>query len=162
MNKLEVWKDVENYPNYQISNFGNVKSKERYTKARKGQIIHRKERLLKQLTDSKGYLYVRLYNDKGFKNIKVHRLVANNFLENPNNLPQVNHIDGCKQNNNIFNLEFCTELDNVRHSIKNGLVDLELRKANMSKLGKSKRALMKRWHPEQFKSMEYKVGGNSE
>ena len=156
--KLEVWKPIENYPNYQVSNFGNVKSKERYTKARKEQIIHRKERLLKQLTDSKGYLYVRLYNDKGFKNIKVHRLVANSFLENPNNLPQVNHIDGNKQNNNVFNLEFCTGLDNIRHSIKNGLVDLELRKVNMSKLGKSKRALMKRWHPEQFESMSYRIG----
>lgn len=79
--KLEVWKDIDSYPNYQVSNFGNVKSKEIYTKAKDNQLIHRKEKLLKQLVDAKGYHYVRLYNEKGFKNIKVHRLVANAFIE---------------------------------------------------------------------------------
>lgn len=155
--KEEIWKDIKKYPNYQISNFGRVKSKERYTRQRNG-INLRKEKLLKQLTDSKGYLYVRLYNDNGFKNIKVHRLVAISFLENFNKLPQVNHKNGIKTDNKVENLEWCTNLENQRHAIKNGLIDLELRKENMRKLGKSKRALIKRWHPEQFDQMSYKVG----
>lgn len=154
--KLEVWRDVENYPNYQVSNYGNIKSKERYTKQRNG-INLRKEKMLKLQTDSKGYKYVRLYNSKGYKTKKVHRLVAETFIPNLENKSQVNHIDGNKQNNYFLNLEWCTDLENKHHAIKNGLVDLELRKSNMSKLGKSKKALMKRWN-KSFSSMEYKVG----
>lgn len=155
--KLEVWKDIEEYPNYQVSNLGNVKSKERYTKAKDNQLVQRKEKLLKQLVDTKGYHYVRLYNDKGFKNIKVHRLVANAFVEKVKDKDCINHIDGNKSNNQSSNLEWCTIAENNKHSVETGLVDLELRKSNMSKLGKSKRALLKRWHPEQFEAMQYKV-----
>ena len=73
--KLEVWKDIDGYPNYQVSTFGNVKSKERYTKQRNGMSL-RKERLLIPQKDHKGYLYVRLYNENGWKYFKVHILVA--------------------------------------------------------------------------------------
>lgn len=152
--KLEEWRDIPDYPNYQVSNLGNVKSKERYTKAKGNEIIHRKEKLLKPQTDNKGYKYVRLYNSVGFKTKKIHRLVAEIFIENKENKPQVNHKDGNKSNNNVSNLEWCTDLENKQHAIKNGLVDLELRKSNMSKLGKSKKALIKRWG---LKQMKYKV-----
>ena len=143
--KLEVWKDIEDYPNYQVSNLGNVKSKERYTRAKGNEIIHRKEKLLKQLIDTKGYHYVRLYNEQGFKNIKVHRLVANAFIIKIEGKECINHKDGNKDNNKSSNLEWCTVLENNRHSIETGLVNLELRKSNMSKLGKSRKALIKRW-----------------
>lgn len=141
----EVWKDITDYPNYQVSNLGNVKSKERYTKAKDNMIIHRKEKVLKQLIDMKGYHYVRLYNENGFKNIKVHRLVANAFISKIDGKDCINHKDGNKNNNKSSNLEWCTILENNRHSIKTGLVNLELRKSNMSKLGKSRMALIKRW-----------------
>ena len=154
--ELEVWKDIEDYPNYQISNFGRVKSKERYTKAKDNEIIHRKDKMLKSQTDTKGYKYVRLYNSKGFKAKKIHRLVAEHYIPNLDSKPQVNHINGDKADNRVENLEWCTDLENKHHAIENGLVDLELRKSNMSKLGKSKKALMKRWN-KQFSAMEYKV-----
>lgn len=155
----EIWKDIVDYPNYQVSNLGRVKSKERYTKAKDNQLIHRKEKILKQLVDTKGYHYVRLYNEKGFKNKKVHRLVANAFVEKIKNKDCINHVDGNKSNNQSSNLEWCTIAENNRHSVETGLVDLELRKSNMSELGKSKRALLKRWHSEQFESMSYSLEG---
>lgn len=137
--KLEVWKDIENYSNYQISNFGNVKSKERYTNAgiKNQKQCLRKERILKPQKDKKSYIQVILYNENGYKHFKVHKLVATYFVPNIDNKPQVNHIDGNKQNNHYSNLEWCTDLENKHHAIENGLVDLELRKTNMSKLGKS-------------------------
>ena len=134
--KLEVWKDIEDYPNYQVSNFGNVKSKERYTKQRNGMSL-RKEKLLKPQKDKKGYMQVILYNENGYKHFKVHTLVATYFVPNLGEKPQVNHLDGNKENNHYSNLEWCTDLENKHHAIENGLVDLELRKSNMSKLGKS-------------------------
>lgn len=157
--ELEVWKDIIDYPNYQVSNLGRVKSKERYTNVgiKNQKQCLRKERILKPQKDKKGYIQVILYNENGYKHFKVHKLVATYFVPNIDNKPQVNHIDGNKQNNHYSNLEWCTDLENKHHAIENGLVDLELRKFNMSKLGKSKKALMKRWN-KTFESMEYKVG----
>lgn len=134
--KIEVWKDIDDYPNYQISSFGRVKSKERYTKVKDNQINPIKEKILKIQIDHKGYSYVRLYNENGFKSIKVHRLVANAFLDKINDKEFINHIDGDKSNNHVENLEWCTIKENNEHAVKNGLVNLKLRKDNMSKLGK--------------------------
>ena len=150
--KLEVWKPIENYPNYEISSWGNVKSKERHTKAKDNMIIHRKEKLLKQLIDSKGYLYVRLYNKNGFKNIKVHRLVAQTFIPNINNEPTIDHIDRNKKNNKINNLRWASNVVQANNKNKTNIIE------HMRKLGKSKKALLKRWHPERFEQMAYKVG----
>ena len=105
--KLEVWKDIIDYPNYQVSNLGRVKSKERYTKQRNG-INLRKEKLLNPQKDHKGYLYVRLYNENGWKYFKVHTLVAQAFIENSNNEPTVDHIDRNKENNNSNNLRWAS------------------------------------------------------
>lgn len=163
----EVWKDIENYPNYQVSNLGNVKSKERYTKAKGNEIIHRKEFLLKQFTNKKGYKQVTLYDkNKKPKTMRVHKLVALCFIPNPKNLTQINHIDGNKLNNNQNNLEWISNYDNMQHAIKNGLINEKLRKENMSKVGKSLKGHIARFGltknienklNEQFESMQYNL-----
>lgn len=133
--KLEVWKDIQDYSNYQVSNYGNVKSKERITNVgiKNQKQCVRKERLLKQQKDHKGYMYVRLYNENGFKSIKVHKLVANAFLENKYNKPTIDHIDRNKENNNADNLRYA----DYKEQLDNRKIDMNLVKENMSKLGKS-------------------------
>ena len=83
-----------------------------------GSIIAKKGKMYPNASNSKGYLRVHL----GDKHYAVHRLVALAFIDNPANLPQVNHKDGNKQNNNISNLEWCTNIDNKRHAVKNNLI----------------------------------------
>ena len=133
--KLEVWKDIQDYSNYQVSNYGNVKNKERITNVgiKNQKQCVRKERLLKQQKDHKGYMYVRLYNENGFKSIKVHKLVANAFLENKYNKPTIDHIDRNKENNNADNLRYA----DYKEQLDNRKIDMNLVKENMSKLGKS-------------------------
>ena len=103
----EIWKDIRDYEGvYQISNLGKVKSLAR--KVSNGHaLIDLEERLLTPNTLAKGYFQVTLYKGKKRKCFQVHRLVAGAFIENPGNYPQVNHIDGNKQNNVVDNLEWC-------------------------------------------------------
>ena len=93
----EIWKDIKDYEgHYQVSNLSRVKS-----------IKFGKERILKPVTDRHGYLIVGLWKNNKQKIYKVHRLVAEAFLPNPYNLPQVNHKDENPLNNNVNNLEWC-------------------------------------------------------
>lgn len=103
-----IWKPVKGYENYIISTDGKVKN-----------IITGK--ILKGGQNQKGYLQVQLY--KNGKRIQpfIHKLVAEAFIDNPDNKPQVNHIDGNKTNNNISNLEWCDNRENQNHAIKNHL-----------------------------------------
>lgn len=124
MSEIEVWKDIKNFPNYQVSNYGKIKSKERITNVGIKNIkqIKRKEKILKPLKITKGYLGIRLYNEKvKGKTFKIHRLVAETFIPNPNNYKQINHIDGNKENNKVSNLEWCSNKYNMEHSYKIGL-----------------------------------------
>lgn len=100
----EIWKDVNGYEGlYQVSNLGNIKSFKLSTKHHK-----LKEHLLKPLTRPNGYLSVTLYKENGERHaFLIHRLVAEAFISNPNNLPFINHKDECKSNNNVENLEWC-------------------------------------------------------
>lgn len=103
----EIWLPIPNYINlYWISNLGNVKCKNKQ---------------LKQRTNKKGYLKVRLYKNNKCKTFSIHRLVAINFIPNPDNLPQVNHKDGNKLNNTITNLQWCNNSENQLHAYKLGL-----------------------------------------
>lgn len=119
--KQEIWKDINGYKGlYQVSNLGRVKSLDRYIK-QGNRTIKFKSKILKQRLERNGYLRVTLYKNATPKQISVHRLVAETFINNPNNLPQVNHIDKNREHNYVTNLEWCTSLYNLQYSniIKN-------------------------------------------
>ena len=118
----EVWKDIEGYEGlYQVSTCGNIKSLAKPRKNGNGRSYIQKEKLLKQSFTSTGYKKVELYKDGKRKSFKVHRLVAIAFIPNPDNKPEVNHIDGNKINNNIDNLEWVTSSENSIHAYETGL-----------------------------------------
>ena len=103
---------------YMVSTKGEVRSVDRHSKTGqfyKGRII--KQRNGRKRSNSNPYKMVTLWDNGKQVDVEVHRLVANAFLENPQNLPCVNHIDGNPANNDVLNLEWCSYSDNVRHSI---------------------------------------------
>ena len=104
----EIWKTIEENPNYMVSNLGRVKSLKRID-SNKHPI---KERVLKSCKVDGGYLAVVLCENGKRKTFLVHRLVAQAFIPNPNNLPQVNHKDEDKTNNTVENLEYCDQFYN--------------------------------------------------
>jgi hypothetical protein len=112
--EIEIWKPIEGYPNYEVSNFGNVKSLNYNRTGR--------EKLLKLINDKDGYKTCLLCKNNTIKMCKVHRLVAEAFIPNPNNLPQVNHKDENKTNNHVNNLEWCTAKYNTNYGNRNKLV----------------------------------------
>lgn len=117
----EIWKDIIDYEGlYQVSSYGRVKSLSRKVSNGKGFYII-KERILKSILTKKGYYNISLYKNGKSKNFRVHRLVALHFISNPENKPQINHIDGDKSNNHVDNLEWCTASENTQHAYDNGL-----------------------------------------
>lgn len=112
---MEKWKSIEGYENkYLISDSGNVKS----LVDKNGE---KTNKILKPRIAKNGYLYVNLWKKSKSKTKKIHRLVAEAFIPNPNNCPCINHKDGNKQNNNINNLEWCTYSENAKHAFVEGL-----------------------------------------
>lgn len=121
----EIWKDIEEYEGYyQVSNLGNVKRLGGIVMMKDGRTKTVKEMVLKQSLAGRGYPFVGLCKNGEVKDKNIHRLVAEAFIPNPKNLPQVNHKDEDKTNNCVDNLEWCTALYNLtfnnRH-IKAGL-----------------------------------------
>ncbi len=108
----ETWKVIENFSDYQISNFGRVK---RSIKDK----CNRKLKILKQYFDRCGYLRVSLYKNKKYYRFFVHRLVIINFRYNSEKT--TNHINGIKVDNYINNLEYCTIEENNQHALDNNL-----------------------------------------
>lgn len=118
----EVWKDITGfYGYYQVSNLGNLKSLSRKVKHSSGSLKILKEKISIGALDGKGYLIATLSKTNTSTRELMHRLVAKEFLSNDSNLPQVNHKDGIKTNNNVTNLEWCTASYNVQHSFDNKL-----------------------------------------
>lgn len=118
MKEKEIWKDIPNYKGiYQISNLGRVKSLKRIS--RQGHLLN--ERILKPGGSKNSYVSVALHCKEKPRNnysARIHRLVAEAFIPNPEGLTQVNHIDEDKRNNKASNLEWCTPRHNLLHSRK--------------------------------------------
>lgn len=129
----ERWKAIKGFEGlYEVSDLGNIKSLN-YNHTI-GNV-----KLLKPVKNKGDYFQVTLYKDKIQFIKKIHRLVAQAFIPNPENKPQVNHIDGNKQNNTVSNLEWTTSQENVIHSWENGLsVMTEETKRKLSELHRGK------------------------
>lgn len=122
---MEIWADILEYEDcYQVSNYGNIRSKDRYINSaiknqnsilRRGQFITIKNGI-------NGYKFVLLYKNGSQKMGLIHRLVAQAFIHNTESKKCINHIDGIKSNNHCKNLEWCSHLENKKHAMDNNLV----------------------------------------
>jgi hypothetical protein len=120
----EIWKESAVFgEQYFVSNTGKIKSKD--------------ERILKPYLAKNGYYFITLYFESNKRTLLVHRVLALTFLPNPENKQMVNHIDGCKTNNNLSNLEWCTPKENSQHAWAAGLMENSRQKAaiRMSNIG---------------------------
>lgn len=119
---MEIWKDVEFLNGvYMVSNMGRVKSLDRVVKNIRTRFVSGK--IINPSTKDNYYLYVNLGGKLDQKCFYVHRLVAIAFIPNPENKPQVNHINGDKTDNRVENLEWVTSLENITHAISIGVMD---------------------------------------
>lgn len=123
----EEWRDIAGYEGiYQVSNLGRIKSL--------GNDKSRKEKILKPVNNSDGYPQVTLYKNRKREQVSVHRLVADTFIQNPDNLPQVNHKDENTKNNRVDNLEWCTPKYNSNYGTHNE----RIAKSLINRKGRSK------------------------
>jgi len=120
--KKEIWKDIPGYEGfYQISNLGKVRSLNRYVKSKNNSIKLLKSKRMTISIYDVGYEYICLSKKGKRIKHKIHRLVALAFIPNPNNKPEVNHINGIKHDNNYLNLEWATSSENQQHAYRTGL-----------------------------------------
>ena len=108
---MENWRKIEGTNGMiEVSDYGRVRS-----------LLRGEPYVLKTFPDNKGYHRIRVTIERKKVSFKLHRQVALLFIPNPDNLPQVNHKDGNKNNNAVSNLEWCTNKQNAHHAIENGL-----------------------------------------
>lgn len=125
----EVFVGIEGFNHYEVSNYGRVKSVDREITDSKGRKKPIKGQLIKGSSNGgqNDYMFVKIRNNDGVvEKHYVHRLVAEAFLVNTDNKPQVNHKDGNRQNNQIDNLEYATASENMQHAYDTGLRDCKV------------------------------------
>ncbi len=111
---MEIWKDISGYEGiYKISNKGNIKSLSRFHVP--------KDRILTGFKSNNGYVCIELSKEGFSSRFYVHRIMAIAFLPNPYNKPNINHKDGVRNNNNLDNIEWCTQKENIQHAHRTGL-----------------------------------------
>lgn len=126
VDKIEIWKDIKDYEGlYQVSNLGNVRSLDKIiyqkNKSGKNQKHIYKGKELKKQKQRNGYEVVNLYKNAKMTKKLVHRLVAIAFIENKLDRNFINHKDNNKTNNNVTNLEWCTQSENIIYAYTNGV-----------------------------------------
>ena len=118
---LEEWRDITGYEGfYQVSNLGRVRSLDRTLLRSDGSTATYKGRILTPV--GRPYLHVSLSKGNRQERVRIHRLVAETFVPNPENLKCVDHIDCNKTNNRADNLRWCNHLQNIRYAQENGLL----------------------------------------
>ena len=151
----EIWKDIKDYEGlYQISNLGNIKSVTRKVKNKKYGTMIAKEKILKQNMSKAGYFTIGLCKNGKTKTTSVHRLVASTFILNPKNKPCINHLDNNPSNNNVKNLEWCTQKENIQHACKSGNMNGVPKKINQYDLEEN---FIKTWKSMQEASRNLKI-----
>ena len=112
---MEEWKSIPGYEGlYEVSSYGRVRSLDRYDRRN----CFRKGRILKQNNDGRGYMSIELCLNSKIKRYLVHRLVAQAFIPNPDNLPEVNHKDENPENNSVTNIEWCNRSYNINYGTR--------------------------------------------
>lgn len=124
-NSNEIWKDIPGYEGYyQASSLGRIKSLGITINSGKAGFRFKEGRVRKLCIMPNGYHHIFLHKERVFKQHYVHRLIAQTFIENPENKRYVNHINGIKTDNAVDNLEWCTGHENMRHAAQNGLLKI--------------------------------------
>lgn len=125
---IEQWKPIKDYEDvYEVSDHGRIKSLDRHIISKDGRKIFIHGRIIKLISSKitqrhpKPMYHVELWKNGKRKVFMIHRLVAEAFIPNPENKPQVNHIDGNRLNNHVSNLEWNTNSENMHHAYKTGL-----------------------------------------
>lgn len=156
----EIWKPIQENPVYLVSNYGRVKTIDHpvWCKVNNSYSIRKGRFCVSTNDNSKKYWRVGIQINNKQKHVAVHRLVAQAFISNPDNLPQVNHIDGNKNNNHVSNLEWCDNGYNQRHAISNGLKSItkisehsSFRKLSVEQVKNIK---------EEYKNVDVSIRGN--
>ena len=130
----ETWKDIPNYEGlYEVSDKGRVRSKEgKVTYTERHGVRKWKSRVLKEKNKNAREVRVDLWKDGKPKGFLVHQLVGFAFLSNPNKYKSINHLDGNPRNNNVENLEWCSDYLNINHAFDNRLIKTGKRTALIS------------------------------
>jgi hypothetical protein len=141
----EVWKEIKGYEGlYQVSNLGRIKSSHK-----------EKHIIIKPGKDKDGYLQFGFSNNGTVLMRKIHRKVAETFIDNPHNKKTVNHINGIKDDNRVENLAWCTHLENMQHARRIGLIDQHGEKSVRAKLSLSEvRAIRKSYKETKLNQYE--------